>query len=282
MTKHEWALHYAQAGWSIFPARGKEPHYELLKMTGFKVFDEDRREWKATTKPFNETRADDVLINKWWKLDPTADIKLVCGKISGVTVIDIDAKKPGDVPAEEIEAALGLVTMREVSGSGKGLHLYCAYNGEKTCTPLKQVEVKSNGASITIAPSVHPDTHALYRWDEMFPFSVNNLAQLPSLPPVLVEAMRKESVVPEGYWDAILLNGCEQGTVNIETTALIGKFLSSAKGVVYDWEKIAPLMWQFFLWWNDRQSPKLTEQKLLSTFKSILRREAAKTYGKSS
>src|SRR4030066_1870642 len=120
MTNKEWALAYADVGWSIFPGRGKIPHFKLLMETGFKTFDSIRKENHATTKQFERERPSFKQIEEWWNKDPNADIKLMCGRISGVTVIDIDAKKENDISYDLIQNELNVITLRSITGSGKG------------------------------------------------------------------------------------------------------------------------------------------------------------------
>jgi hypothetical protein len=71
------ALQYAERGWPIFPCepKGKKP---IVKA------------WQdvATT--------DEQQIREWWGKTPYANIGMVCGKASGIAVIDVDVSEKGN------------------------------------------------------------------------------------------------------------------------------------------------------------------------------------------
>lgn len=279
-TKREWALAYADAGWSIFPAIGKEPHYELLKKTGFATFDKIEHKMKVSTRIFNEKRADEEMIERWWSIDPNADVKLVCGRISGITVLDIDYHHPEtETRPEAILEALGEFTMFDRSGNS-GLHVYYRYepglaNGE--C--FSQVEVKNNGMSITIPPSIHPVTKRGYAWDDIFTFSKENLRSLPRVPDSVLFKAKQEA--PKEKWDMLIVQGSTSGSRNVDATALVGKLLDALKYTTYNFEEVLPELWKFMEWWNQKVMPPFTEKELLTIFKSVMRTDErnAKNYG---
>ena len=71
---YEWAIHYLDLGWNIMPveAAGKKP-----------------RLWKW--EQYQVERVTPELAEEWWEKSwPYANIALICGKISGMVVLDID------------------------------------------------------------------------------------------------------------------------------------------------------------------------------------------------
>ena len=77
IMKHEnkkfvdYALEYAAFGWSVIPVgKNKKPLIE----------------WKE----YQNKRADDETIRKWWKEYPNANIGVVTGTISGIVVVDVE------------------------------------------------------------------------------------------------------------------------------------------------------------------------------------------------
>jgi putative DNA primase/helicase len=77
-TTLEWALAYGQHGWSVLPMPangGPKAKVPLVK-------------WK----PYQTERASEEQIRAWWQQWPDANIGIVTGKISGISVLDIDEK----------------------------------------------------------------------------------------------------------------------------------------------------------------------------------------------
>lgn len=131
------ALAYAtRLGWSVFPQHGKRPAIR----GGHGYLD-------ATTDP--------TQIARWWREYPNANIGVSC-VASGILAVDIDDGQ--DWPQ-------GLrCFIRQYTGGG-GTHLL--YRARPEGVPRTRLstgaEVKWLG-SITVAPSVHPETGNVYVW----------------------------------------------------------------------------------------------------------------------
>jgi hypothetical protein len=142
----EAALNYAELGWHVFPARGKEP----LTAHGHK---------EATTDP--------EVIRRWWTRWPRANIGCSCGP-SCLAVFDIDPD--GWENWSSFERMLDLpLTLRSRTGRG-GEHVFFR--------PLPGVEIRNSVGKlapgvdvravdgyVVLPPSVHPNGKR-YAWVE--------------------------------------------------------------------------------------------------------------------
>ena len=120
------ALGYLKKNISLVPVKNKIP---LIKWEEFQ-----------TRRPTEDE------VKEWFKKWPDANIAMVTGKISGLTVIDVE--KEGD--HKQFPA-----TMTVKSGGG-GWHLYYQYHEIKSINRvLPYVDIKSDGGLCTLPPSVH-------------------------------------------------------------------------------------------------------------------------------
>lgn len=170
------ALQYAQAGWEVFPLRGKVP-WISTEAGGHGVLD-------ATT--------DLMQIAAWWTRYPKANIG---GRVpAGVVVVDID---PGGHDAWQalVEAHGDIATRMAWSGrtddQGRlGRHLYFRHPGGKLRGSIGHgLDVKTHSGYTVLPPSIHPDTGRAYRWDDVAfpivapaPWLTHLLRQAPAAP----------------------------------------------------------------------------------------------------
>jgi len=123
------ALQYAVGGYSIIPLK------------------KDKRPLIATWKDFQKTPATEDVIMKWWEKYPDANIGIITGKISGITVVDIDTKGDTVVPLETFPETF---TVKTPSG---GYHLYYAYDPKikQTANSYPQfphVDIRNDGGYV--------------------------------------------------------------------------------------------------------------------------------------
>jgi hypothetical protein len=150
MTLLEHALEYARWGWSVFPLRpaSKEP---------------------ATEHGFKDATTDEAQIRKWWKKQPTANIGIATGRVSGLVVVDIDPRNGGDTAAFWRAANLDAVRLGTVITGSEGRHLYFRYPATGDVPTRSNfvtgIDLKSDGGYVVAPPSVHPNG-VLYAWSE--------------------------------------------------------------------------------------------------------------------
>jgi putative DNA primase/helicase len=168
----ESALHYAAAGWPVFPCnpRTKQP---LVKG------DTDPETGKPipATGGVKKASTDPEQIRAWWKRWPKAMIGLACGNAAGVFVLDVDAGVDKDTGEEFTLAAL-LAQLREELGEELpetwtvatprgGRHFYFQlpapdFGNTKGKLPLR-FDVRGEGGYVVLPPSRRDDGKS-YTW----------------------------------------------------------------------------------------------------------------------
>lgn len=135
----DYALDYHDIGLAVIPCGGKKP--------------------KVSWKKYQAKAASFATIYRWMKIFPTANIGLITGKISGITVIDCDDP---NLLLEELEAEFGESKFVVSTPSG-GRHLYYSFNGEASKTGYKQkIDVRGEGGLIIAPYSFNPDKKTHY------------------------------------------------------------------------------------------------------------------------
>jgi len=137
------ALAYAAHGWSVFPLRpgSKLP---LVK-------------WK----PYQTERATEEQIRAWWTEFPDANIGVVTGKISGVSVLDIDEKpwedKHGNATflalVERYQEMPVTLVQRTWSGGTQLVFSYAPDAAQGASCYGPDLDGRNDGAFVVVAPS---------------------------------------------------------------------------------------------------------------------------------
>lgn len=253
----EAALGYALVGWSVIPVRpDKRP---LVP-------------WKE----YQHKRADDQQIRTWWAQYPDAQIGIVTGAISNLTVVDVESDgDPGVVGMD--------VTMTASTGGG-GWHFYFLYDNDFTNAVrlLPSVDVRSEGGYV-VAPPSETQKGAYKLLNALSPIQVPPTVKKALLgdsrtsqsdatatkdvflePGTVVHASKRADYSPE----AIVYQGCGEGGRNDSMTKYIGMVLT----------RIHPSLWDVVAWplavnANRKNTPPLPDNELASIFQSISNRE---------
>lgn len=134
-----YALDYRELGLAIIPCEGKAP--------------------KVSWKKYQTKAPSIATIYRWMKIFPAANIGLITGKISGITVIDCDDP---NLSLAELEAEFGESNFVVSTPSG-GRHLYYSFNGENSKTGYKhKIDVKGEGGLIIAPYSFNPNKKTHY------------------------------------------------------------------------------------------------------------------------
>jgi hypothetical protein len=204
MTRAEIAEDYTSRGFHILPtaAQSKAP---LSGSHGFKDAFNDYEIAKIT-----------------WTDHPEYNIAISTGKVSNITVIDIDYRNGGRESWDTIQDLLPQDTMT-VKTPG-GMHLYYNYNpGLETWTPLPGIDIL-NDKHIVIAPgSTVTDEGKGYN---NTPYILQNdvpLKTVASIPDVLKKPDKKlqDQINPQGLEQ--MLQGVDEGERDVVLTKLIGQ-----------------------------------------------------------
>ena len=156
----EHALHYARAGWSVFPLRLGE------KISHKSAAHSDGRKWGQTTD-VNEIRRD---FKQW----PNANVGIVTGAVSGIFVVETDTADghaegtDGAAELTKLEAEHGaLPATREAESPSGSIHRYYNHPGFKIKTSASEIgpgiDVRGDGGMVVAPPSVKPGKGA-YKW----------------------------------------------------------------------------------------------------------------------
>jgi len=201
------ALVYEERGWCVIPCK-----------PGTKVPAVD---WKK----YQEKRSTKKQIEKWWTIDPQANVAIVTGKISGITLIDIDGSKG-------IESLTTLPeplpdTRRHTTPHGTH-HLYqyqsLLYTGANF---LPGIDVRNDGGIAVMPPSVVDGEE--YRVE-----ANSNIFASFDLPPDILYTRRTdipsntdEKFSTTDLWVAkSIRDGAEEGERNSKATSLAGYLFS--------------------------------------------------------
>lgn len=245
------ARDYVARGFSVIPLRpgGKKPPQGWS--------------WGEYQKRFP---TDEELVE--WFSRP-ANIAIVTGVLSGLTVIDCDSPE-----VIQYAATLGLPTSPQVKTS-RGRHFYYAYQPGVTIGSamhgVKGLDWRGEGGFVVAPPSVHEcvaseckddkgphPVGAVYTWD-------GEDRPLPRLPTwAHVDSGRRANRPPRTNITG-LYRGVEEGSRNDSLARLAGMM---APDVPIDFAT------QIALIWNTQNRPPLTESEVVETVRSIYRTEA--------
>lgn len=199
-NKLDAALAYASLGWSVFPLHyvfqdglcscgnlacgkhtGKHP-YALLAPNGFKN--------AVSLQP---------TLQSWFKDNPSLNIGIATGKISGIVVLDIDPDKGGDETIEGYFQQHGEPQTVTAKSGGGGRHFYFTYpdgseikSGQDVLGP--GIDIRADGGYIAAPPNTHLSGNR-YEWiSGKSPSEI----ELSALPDWLLTAISKPKVVQSG------------------------------------------------------------------------------------
>ena len=136
------ALDYLRRGWSVlaFQPHAKRP----------------LTPWRSLQS--KHASADSV--RQWFERVPDANVGLVTGAVSGLVVVDIDARHGGPASLAQLEAQHGPLpaTLEAITGGG-GRHLYFRHPSLRLTNRvglLPGIDFRGDGGCIVAPPSIHP------------------------------------------------------------------------------------------------------------------------------
>ena len=135
-------LEYCRAGYSVIPVG-------------------DNKKPLVAWKDFQSRCATEAELLGWWMTWPGANIGIVTGKISNLTVIDLDSREA----VAKMEEKLPDAFVCPIAGTPRGgRHYYFPYeNWLKTCAGyLPGVDIRSDGGYVVAPPSMIPT--GVYEW----------------------------------------------------------------------------------------------------------------------
>lgn len=187
-----------------------------------------------------------------WFVD-NENIAILTGELSGLTVVDIDAKSGGLETLKTLKLPLTWC----VKTGGGGWHYYYQYDKRvsQTAGIYKGIDIRNDGGYVIAPPSIH-QSGLRYEWSwkeddrQVFPFHLFE---------------QKEIVKKD--WTSIIGNGATTGNRNDLATKMFGVLFNLIQPK--EWESIVYPLGQA---WNLKNNPPLSEKELRSVFESIGKR----------
>lgn len=105
----------------------------------------------------------------WWEYNPNANIGIVCGRRSGIVVLDVDKDKGGFDSLQQLQNRYGKLPATPTSATGSGgEHLFFAYPEHATIRNSAGklgagLDIRGDGGYVVAPPSVHPNGKR-YKW----------------------------------------------------------------------------------------------------------------------
>jgi hypothetical protein len=233
------AMSHMKRGWSVLPCgKDKKP---LIS-------------WKHLQERFPT----EYEVRQWFDIFPEAQVGIVCGKISNLTVVDVEnGGDPSFLPQDTLIVGTG----------GGGYHYFFKYEegvGNKARI-MKLIDFRSEGGYV-VAPGSS---------SEKGPYTLLQDAHIAPFPrelfPAKVDAFNLPSTSSLRQFPQKTLNsypGYGPGQRNDEMTRYIGYILTQIHPADWDHEGL-----QLIQQANLRNTPPLTQNELQATFESIKRVE---------
>jgi len=179
-------------------------------------------EWKE----YQSRIATEEEVTAWFK-DEDKNIGIVTGKVSGITVVDVDLNKGGNSSL----STLGIASLTTAI-SGHGLHLYFKYSDDERIKTVVKVlpgiDIRSEGGLIVAPPSLH-EVGKRYTWQNGIAIARNRLPDFP-LEKFLIhftkESLQRREINKEG-WITEVLNDLSSGKRHQQFAKVIGKLNST-------------------------------------------------------
>jgi bifunctional DNA primase/polymerase-like protein/AAA domain-containing protein/primase-like protein len=202
VTKKEHALAALARGWSVIPLK---PQSKIAAI-----------DWKV----YQERRASAEEVEAWWTAEPEYNIGIVCGRVSGIVVGDVDPRNGGSIVEMQQDAPSGYT----VTTPGLGSHFYYRHPGGlvKKGKPRPGVDFQAEGSYVVgVGSYVNTPVYAGY----YIQTADGDLSDPPSW---LMKQEAKNDKAPSGSAEAwvasALSSGCAPGTRNDTLARLAGYF----------------------------------------------------------
>lgn len=231
----EIALKYLSLGWSIIPVK------QGSKLPAISSWLEYQKRQPTTEE-----------VTKWWTEMPQSNIAIVCGKVSGIIVVDLD--KGSD--RSQLDLPITLVSKT----GGGGFHYFYKWReglvGAKVGIQQK-VDIRSDNSYIVAPPSLHQSGN-LYEW------TVDENEPIVDAPSWLEQ---EGQTFTKTDWDRIIGGITPSGSRNMTAAQYAGKII---QGTI-------PSLWssafEYFQVWNQKHNvPPLPEKELGGVWNSIMKK----------
>jgi hypothetical protein len=159
------ALAYAVKGWHVLPL-----HHPVngACSCGVSICTSPAKH-PRTEHGLSDATTDLQVITQWWTEEPNANIGVRTGQISGIVVLDIDAKNGGLESWRDLQDFNGRVDTLTSHTGGGGLHLFFDAPADELKSTSGQigpgVDTRAEGGYVVMPPSRHISGRQ-YRWED--------------------------------------------------------------------------------------------------------------------
>lgn len=159
------ALQYASRGWHVFPLHSPvDGHCSCGKPDC-----ENEAKHPRTEHGLLDATIDASILTQWWTDWPEANIGIRTGEISGIVVMDIDARKSGLESWAELQDLHGRVDTLTSHTGGGGLHLIFQAPADRLLKNSTEeiapgIDTRAEGGYIVAPPSLHISGRR-YSWE---------------------------------------------------------------------------------------------------------------------
>jgi hypothetical protein len=201
------ALDYVARGWSVIPIepRGKRPLVAWLE--------------------FQDRRATAAEIAGWFGRWPDANVGIVTGALSGLVVLDVDARHGGAQSLAALETAHGPLPLTlAVATGGGGRHLYFSHPGGVVHNKVglaPGIDLRADGGCVVAPPSMHPSGRR-YAWVPGCAPDQATLASMPSWLIQLAHPAHGRAGHPLAHWRELVRRRIPEGERNNTIASLAG------------------------------------------------------------
>ncbi|WP_338867957.1 bifunctional DNA primase/polymerase [Myxococcus stipitatus] len=166
----EAALDYAGRGWHVIPCfePTPAPSGALICTCPGGAQCSSTGKHPRTRNGVKDATTDEAQLRTWWQQWPHANVAIATGALSGIDVVDVDAKAGGVAEMEKQKTEHGDLPPTIVAQtSGGGYHAYFRYTGllSRSATLAPGVDTRGNGGYVIAPPSLHR-TGERYSWVE--------------------------------------------------------------------------------------------------------------------
>jgi Fe2+ or Zn2+ uptake regulation protein len=139
---------------------------------------------------YQSALAEEGKVVEWWTRWPDANVGVVTGKVSGITVVDVDTDAGMEALKRFLPPLFITPTVRTQKG---GHHLYFQYvpGLSNRVRAIEGIDVRNDGGFVVAPPS--QGEHGEYRWLEGMGLGSTDLEEMP---PTLVEALKNSTYTP--------------------------------------------------------------------------------------
>jgi hypothetical protein len=248
----EAAAAYLARGWSVIPIepRGKRPVVAWLE--------------------YQRRLASPDEVERWFERWPDANVGIVTGALSGLVVLDVDARHGGDESLAGLEMGYApLARTVEAATGGGGRHLYFAHPGGTVPNRIglaPGIDLRGDGGCVVAPPSLHASGRR-YAWARARAPGEAPLAPLPRW----LLASGHDAGEARGHslahWRRLVHRGVDEGARNATLASLAGHLL---------WHGVDPevVVELLHAWNHARCRPPLPDEEVLRCVDSIVHTHA--------